>query len=244
MTGAPADAVFGRAQPTEAAAVGFGGDLVRDRVRVLVADDQELMRDALATMIETDARLELAGTASDGAAAVEAVRRGLVDVVLMDIRMPVLDGIAATEQVLRLRPGVKVLVLTTFDLDEYVLAAVRAGASGFLTKDARPAELTAAIVAVAAGDAAVSPRATRTLLRHVQEGPAAVAQDALAPLSPRERDVLRELAAGASNDEIGRRLYLTTNTVKTHVKAILAKLGLPDRIHVVIWAYERGVAGR
>ncbi|SFS11040.1 two component transcriptional regulator, LuxR family [Agrococcus baldri] len=213
-------------------------------VRVLVVDDQELLRDALATMIETDARLELAGTASDGLEAVEAVRSGLVDVVLMDIRMPRLDGIAATEQVLRLRPGVRVLVLTTFDLDEYVLAAVRAGASGFLTKDARPAELTAAIVAVAAGDAAVSPRATRTLLRHVHQQPVAEAEAALAPLSPREREVLRELASGASNEEVGRRLFLTTNTVKTHVKAILAKLGLPDRIHVVIWAYEHGVAGR
>ncbi|GEK79250.1 response regulator transcription factor [Agrococcus baldri] len=213
-------------------------------VRVLVVDDQELLRDALATMVSADARLELAGTASDGLEAVEAVRAGLIDVVLMDIRMPRLDGIAATERVLRLRPGVRVLVLTTFDLDEYVLAAVRAGASGFLTKDARPAELTAAIVAVAAGDAAVSPRATRTLLRHVHQQPVADAEAALEPLSPREREVLRELAAGASNDEVGRRLYLTTNTVKTHVKAILAKLGLPDRIHVVIWAYEHGVAGR
>lgn len=213
-------------------------------IRVLVVDDQELLRDALATMIATDARLELAGTASDGLEAVEAVRSGLIDVVLMDIRMPRLDGIAATEQVLRLRPGVRVLVLTTFDLDEYVLAAVRAGASGFLTKDARPAELTAAIVAVAAGDAAVSPRATRTLLRHVHEHPVVDEEAALGPLSPREREVLRELAAGASNDEIGARLFLTTNTVKTHVKAILAKLGLPDRIQVVIWAYEHGVAGR
>lgn len=212
-------------------------------VRVLVVDDQELLRDALATMIDSDARLELAGTASDGAAAIEAVRAGLIDVVLMDIRMPVLDGIAATERVLQVRPGVRVLVLTTFDLDEYVLAAVRAGASGFLTKDARPAELVDAILAVAAGDAAVSPRATRTLLRHVHEQPADDAEAALAPLSPRERDVLRELAAGASNDEIGRRLYLTNNTVKTHVKSILAKLGLPDRIHVVIWAYEHGVVG-
>jgi DNA-binding NarL/FixJ family response regulator len=217
-------------------------------VRVLIVDDQELIRDALATMVETDARLALAGTASNGAEAVELARAAVVDVVLMDIRMPVMDGIAATAELQRLRPGVRVLVLTTFDIDEYVLAAVRAGASGFLTKDSRPADLVAAILAVARGDAAVSPRAARTLLAHVQAGGGRAARGApaeaaaLAPLSPREREVLRELAAGASNEEIGQRLYLTTNTVKTHVKAILAKLGLPDRIQVIIWAYEHGVA--
>ncbi|MBM7502869.1 response regulator [Agromyces aurantiacus] len=210
-------------------------------VTVLVADDQELLRDALATILDADPRIELSGTAADGAEAVAHVRAHHVDVVLMDVRMPGMDGIAATAEVLRLRPATRVLVLTTFDLDEYVFAAIREGASGFLTKDARPAELVDAIRRVAAGDAVLAPRATATLLRHVRRQAAPSAGDPLAPLSPREREVAMLLARGASNDEIGRALFLTGNTVKTHVRAILAKLGLADRIQVVIWAYEQGV---
>lgn len=209
-------------------------------VSVLLADDQELLRDALATVLGADERLEVVGAASDGAEAVEIVRTHRVDVVLMDVRMPGMDGIRATEEVLRVRPSTRVLVLTTFDLDEYVLAAIRAGASGFLTKDARPAELADAICRVAEGDAAIAPRAASSLLRHVRAG-VRPSGDPLAPLSPREREVVAMLARGASNDDIGRALFLTGNTVKTHVKSILAKLGLPDRIHVVIWAYEQGV---
>ena len=211
-------------------------------IRVLLADDQELLRDALATVLGAEHDIEVVATAADGAAAVAGVRAHQVDVVLMDIRMPGIDGIRATAEVLRASPRTRVLVLTTFDIDEYVFAAVQAGASGFLTKDARPAALAEAIRSVAAGDAAVSPRATATLLGHVrQRSGAAAGRAALDTLSPRERDVMRHLARGASNAEIGRDLYLTENTVKTHVKAILAKLGLADRIQVVIWAYEHGI---
>lgn len=209
-------------------------------VTVLLADDQKLLRDALATVLDADPRLEVVGAVADGAAAVEHVRAHRVDVVLMDVRMPGMDGIAATAEVLRASPSTRVLILTTFDLDEYVFGAVRAGASGFLTKDARPQELADAVCRVAAGDAAVSPRAAASLLRHVRrqvlpEG------DPLAALSPREREVFDLLARGASNAEIGERLFLTENTVKTHVRSVLARLGLPDRIQVVIWAYESGL---
>ncbi|MGK9219617.1 MULTISPECIES: response regulator [unclassified Microbacterium] len=210
-------------------------------IRVLLADDQELLRDALTTVLGADARLEIVGGVADGAAAVEYVRAHDVDVVLMDVRMPGMDGIRATEEVRRVRPSTRVLVLTTFDVDEYVFGAIRAGASGFLTKDARPDALVDAIVRVAAGDAVMAPRATALLLQHVRRQAVQAGGDPLAVLSPREREVALLLVRGASNDEIGRALYLTGNTVKTHVKAILAKLGLADRIQVVIWAYEQGV---
>lgn len=210
-------------------------------VRVLIADDQALFREAITTLLARDPRLEVTASVDSGDAAIEFVRAHAVDVVLMDIRMPGTDGIAATREVLRLRPQVRVLVLTTFDLDEYVYAAVREGASGFLTKDATPAALADAIVAVAAGEAVMSSSATRALLGFVREGAPTAATDALAVLSPREQEVARLLATGASNDDVARRLFLSENTVKTHVKAVLAKLGLPDRIHVVIWAYEHGV---
>ncbi|WP_156761881.1 response regulator [Microbacterium karelineae] len=211
-----------------------------DPVSVLLADDQDLLRDALATVLDADRRIRVVGGVRDGAAAVEHVRAHRIDLVLMDVRMPGMDGITATPEVLRASPATRVLVLTTFDLDEYVFAAVRAGASGFLTKDTRPAELADAIVRVADGDAAVSPRAAASLLRHVRHQ-VVPDGDPLAALSPREREVFRLLARGASNAEIGRRLFLTENTVKTHVRAVLAGLGLPDRIQVVIWAYENGL---
>jgi DNA-binding NarL/FixJ family response regulator len=211
-------------------------------IRVLLADDQELLRDALATVLGAEDDIEVVATAADGAAAVSGVRAHQVDVVLMDIRMPGMDGIRATAEVLQTSPRTRVLILTTFDIDEYVFAAVRAGASGFLTKDARPAALADAIRSVAAGDAAVSPRASATLINHVRRrGDAAAGKAAFEALSPRERDVLRHLARGASNADIGKDLYLSENTVKTHVKGILAKLGLADRIQVVIWAYEHGI---
>lgn len=210
-------------------------------VRVLLADDQELLREALATVLGADERIEIVATAADGIEAVEAVRAHRVDVVLMDVRMPRMDGIRATEAVLQSSPRTRVLVLTTFDVDEYVLAAVRVGASGFLTKDARPAEIVAALIRVAAGDAVMGPRATATLLHQLRGQPVPDGDRALAALTPRERDVALLLARGAGNDEIARTLFLTENTVKTHVKAILAKLGLRDRIHVVIWAYENGI---
>jgi len=211
-------------------------------IRVLLADDQALFREAVAAMLARDPRLDIVASVVSGDEAIAFVRAHTVDVILMDIRMPGTDGIAATREVLRLRPQIRVLVLTTFDLDEYVFGAVREGASGFLTKDATPEALGDAIVAVAAGEPVMSPRATQALLGFVREGaPAVDAAAALDVLSPREQDIARLLATGASNDDIARRLFLSENTVKTHVKSVLAKLGLPDRIHVVIWAYERGV---
>lgn len=209
-------------------------------VSVLLVDDQELLRDALATVLAADPRIEVLGAVGDGSAAVEFVRHYSVDVVLMDVRMPRMDGIQATTEVLRTRAQTKVLVLTTFDLDEYVYAAIRAGASGFLTKDARPAELAEAICRVADGDAAIAPRAAALLLRHVRRQ-VRPESDPLAPLTPREREIAVLMARGATNAEIGKQLFLSGNTVKTHIKAVLTKLGLPDRIQVVIWAYERGV---
>lgn len=211
-------------------------------LRILIVDDQELFRTAIALMLSRDPRLSDVATASSGEAAIEHVRAHAVDVVLMDIRMPGMDGIDATRELLRLRPATRVLILTTFDLDEYVYAAIREGASGFLTKDASPTELADAAVAVAAGESAMSPRATEALIGFVRDGaPAADPTAALAALSPREQEVARALATGASNDDIARRLFLSANTVKTHVKAVLAKLGVPDRVHVVIWAYENGL---
>ncbi|MFF2387628.1 response regulator [Agromyces sp. NPDC058104] len=215
------------------------------RIRVALADDQELMRSALEVMLEDPPDLELVVQAADGVELLERLRAHRADVVVMDVRMPRLDGIEATRRVRAEHPAARVLVLTTFDLDEVVFAAIRAGASGFLTKDASAEELAAAIRAVHAGDATLAPRATASLIDFVAKAPIAPDREALlAPLTARERDVLDELVVGASNDEIGERLHLTGNTVKTHVKAILAKLGLPDRVHVVIWAYEQGLVAR
>ncbi|MFB7249769.1 response regulator [Microbacterium sp. NPDC056234] len=211
-------------------------------IRVLLADDQDLLREALAMMLGRDERLEIVGSVRSGDEAIAFVRGQAVDVVLMDVRMPGTDGIAATAEVLRLRPHTRVLVLTTFDLDEYVFAAVRAGASGFLTKDAAPQEVADAVAAVAQGDPVLGERAMAAMIAFVRDGsPAREPDAALAVLSPREQEVALLLAGGASNDDIARRLFLSANTVKTHVKAVLAKLGLPDRVHVVIWAYENGV---
>ena len=212
------------------------------RIRVAIADDQELIRSAVAAFIEVHDDLELVFAAADGAELLESARAHRVDVVLMDIRMPRLDGIAATERLLETQPATRVLILTTYDLDEYVFGAIRAGASGFLTKDASSDELAAAIRAVHAGDAVVAPRATASLLDFVARVPEmADPEGLLARFTPREREVLAEVLTGASNEVIGERLFLTANTVKTHIAAILAKLGLPDRVHVVIWAFEHGL---
>jgi DNA-binding NarL/FixJ family response regulator len=217
----------------------------RARIRIAIADDQELIRSALSAMIEAHDDLEVVLEASDGAELLESVRGRRVDVVLMDIRMPRLDGIAATERLLGEHAGTRVLVLTTYDLDEYVFAAIRAGASGFLTKDASSEELAAAIRSVQAGDAVIAPRATASLIDYVVRVPEAVDHDVLlAPFTRREREVLMLLLTGASNEAIAEQLFMTGNTVKTHVKSILAKLGLPDRVHVVIWGFENGLAGR
>ena len=215
------------------------------RIRVAIADDQELIRSAVGAMVEVHDDLELVFEAGDGVELLESTRATRVDVVLMDIRMPRLDGIAATERLLDARPGTRVLILTTYDLDEYVFAAIRAGASGFLTKDASSDELAEAIRAVHAGDAVVAPRATASLLDFVARAPEPADPEVLlARFTRRERDVLTQVLTGASNDVIADRLFLTGNTVKTHIASILAKLGLPDRVHVVVWAFENGLAGR
>ncbi|WP_017591515.1 response regulator [Nocardiopsis potens] len=209
-------------------------------VRVLLVDDQELLRGALRTVLGADPRIDVVGDVGDGRAAVDAVRSHRIDVVLMDIRMPGLDGVSATEEITRLSPSTRVLILTTFDADELVVAAVRAGASGYLTKDTRPAALCRAVHEVAAGTSALAPGVAAKIIGMLRRAPEPRAH-ALDALTPREAEVFGLIAAGLSNAEIGARLHLTQNTVKTHVRALLMKLGLRDRVHVVIYAYEHGL---
>lgn len=217
-----------------------------DPIKVAVVDDQELMRAALRMMVESQPDLELVGEAADGHQAVELVRGRRVDVVLMDLRMPRLSGIEATTVITREAPATRVLALTTFDLDEYAFPAIRAGASGFLLKDARAEEIVDAIRTVHAGHSVVAPSTTRRLIEHVAAAPAVDGERAAqvrARLTPRELDMLRELATGNSNAEIARRLHLSENTVKTHVGHVLAKLELRDRVQAVVLAYESGLVG-
>lgn len=218
-----------------------------DPIRVLLADDQELVRYGFRLVLEAEPDLEVVGEAGDGGEAIAVATRVRPDVVLMDVRMPGIDGIAATEAITARLPDTRVLVLTTFDLDEYAFGALRAGASGFLLKDTRPPELVAAIRAVHRGDAVVAPRVTAKLIELAapQLAPSPSAPDAdtvLAPLTAREREVFELIAAGATNGEIGERLHLSESTVKTHVGRILFKLDLRDRVQAVILAYELGVA--
>ncbi|GAA4156474.1 response regulator transcription factor [Gryllotalpicola daejeonensis] len=211
--------------------------------RVAIADDQSLVRMGFRMVLEAQPDLEVVGEAADGSEAVELARRERPDVVLMDVRMPGTDGIAATAEIAAELPETRVLVLTTFDLDEYAFGALRAGASGFLLKDARPEELLAAIRAVAAGDAAVSPRITRRMIElfGAQLPSDAPRADAAAALTPREREILLAIGRGLSNTEIAAELFLTESTVKTHVGRVLAKLALRDRVHAVIFVYENGL---
>ncbi|WP_425553260.1 response regulator [Gryllotalpicola koreensis] len=195
-------------------------------------------------VLEAQPDIEVVGEASDGASALELARRTRPDVVLMDVRMPGVDGIAATADIAVELPETRVLVLTTFDLDEYAFGALRAGASGFLLKDARPEELLAAIRAVAGGDAAVSPRVTRRMIELFGAqlpGDSGDGTDAAAALTPREREILVAIGRGLSNTEIAAELFLTESTVKTHVGRVLAKLALRDQVHAVIFAYEHGL---
>ncbi|MDT0165224.1 response regulator transcription factor [Actinotalea sp. AC32] len=221
-----------------------------ETVRVLLVDDQALLRMGFALVLDAEDDLEVVGEAGDGATAVTQVAALRPDVVLMDVRMPGMNGIEATRRVVEAHPGTRVLILTTFDLDEYAFAALRAGASGFLLKDARPAELVAAIRAVASGDAVVSPRVTRRMLEmfadHLPTGPVTPSglDPRLAALTPRELEVLRAVAEGLSNGEIAERLVLSEATVKTHVGRILHKLDVRDRVQAVVLAYETGLAGR
>ena len=215
-------------------------------IRVVVVDDQALVRGGFQVLIDSAPDLEVVGEAADGAQAVEVVAATRPDVVLMDIRMPVMDGLAATREILRTVPGVRVLVLTTFDLDSYVYDALRAGASGFLLKDARPDELLDAIRVIAAGEALLAPRATRLLLEEfaARPDPGRPPAQALARLTEREREVLTLIAHGLSNAEITERLVVSAATTKTHVSHLLAKLGARDRARLVVIAYTSGFMGR
>jgi len=210
-------------------------------VRVLLADDQTLVRAGFRKLLEAEPGIDVVAEAADGLEAVEAARRYRPDVVLMDIRMPRLDGLRATARLVELLPTARVLVLTTFDLDEYVFEALRIGASGFLLKDAPPDELVHAIHVVASGGALLAPTVTRRLIEEFTRRPVPRADPRLDRLTPREREVLELVAAGLSNGEIAGRLFLGESTVKTHVAAVLAKLQLRDRAQAVTLAYETGV---
>ncbi|MBT2496572.1 MULTISPECIES: response regulator [Microbacterium] len=222
-----------------------------DAIRVLLVDDQELIRVGFRMVLEAESDIVVVGEAGDGRAAIAQSAALAPDLVLMDIRMPELDGIAATETIVRDRPQTKVLVLTTFDLDEYAFGAIRAGASGFLLKDAQRHEMTSAVRAVHRGDAALSPRITRMLLEHVtpqlsaspSPTPDAAESAALDSLTDRERDVFLAIGRGLTNAEIARTLYVGESTVKTHVGRVLAKLHARDRIHAVILAHRLGLVG-
>jgi DNA-binding NarL/FixJ family response regulator len=218
-------------------------------IRVLVADDQEMIRDGLISLLSAAPDIEVIAQAGNGREAVELTELLNPDVVVMDIRMPIMDGLTATAEIMGDRspdePGPRVLVLTTFDLDEYVYEALGTGASGFLLKDAPASELLTGVRVIAGGDALLSPSVTRRLIRafarrrqHERPNP-----DALTALTPRENDVLRLLGRGLSNAEIAGELFLAEQTVKTHVGHVLSKLALRDRAQAVVYAYENGLAG-
>jgi len=214
-------------------------------IRVLIVDDQELVRTGFRLFLETQPGLAVVGEAGDGEEAIERVRELRPDVVLMDIRMPTMDGVEATAKLTSgaIEPAPRVLVLTTFDLDEYVFGALRAGAAGFLLKDAPRERLIEAIRVVHSGEALLSPSITRRLIEDfaARSDPIEPAAAVLAELTPREREVLGLVAHGLSNAEIAARLVVTEATVKSHVGAVLLKLGLRDRVQAVVFAYEHGI---
>ncbi|SOE00046.1 response regulator [Blastococcus haudaquaticus] len=222
-------------------------------IRVVLVDDQQMVRAGFRMVIDSQADLTVVGEAGDGASAVQLLARTRADVVLMDVRMPGTDGIEATRQVTALPGAPRVVVLTTFDLDEYVVAAIGAGASGFLLKDAPPEEMLAAVRTVHAGDSVIAASSTRRLLQHVAPmlrgsgvgggAGAAAGTDAraIADLTPREREVLELMAYGASNTEIAARFVVSEATVKTHVGRVLAKTGSRDRVQAVVLAYRTGL---
>jgi DNA-binding NarL/FixJ family response regulator len=217
-------------------------------IRVLLVDDQALLRSGFRMVLEEEPDIEVVGEASDGAEAIARVQQLRPDVVLMDVRMPGTDGIEATRSIVEQNPASRVLILTTFDLDEYAFSALRYGASGFLLKDVPPAELAQAIRSVADGDAVVAPSVTRRLLDayagrlpDLRAGQDPAGDHGLALLTDREVEVLVEVAGGLSNREIAAKLFLAEATVKTHLGRILAKLGLRDRVQAVVYAYQTGL---
>jgi DNA-binding NarL/FixJ family response regulator len=222
-------------------------------IRVLLADDQPLLRHGFAMILNAQADIEVIGEAANGAEAVRLTRLLRPDVVLMDVRMPGMDGIEATRKITSVSPPTRVIILTTFDVDEYAFDGLRAGASGFLLKNARPDELLSGIRSVATGDAVLAPSTTRRVLdafaggfvsragSEAAEPDVPAEPDVLGALTARELEVFTEMAAGSTNTEIAQRLHLSETTVKTHVVRVLAKLGLRDRTQAVIFAYERGI---
>ena len=214
------------------------------RLRILIVDDQALVRAGFRMILEAEPDFEVVGEAADGREAVDEVQRLRPDVVLMDVRMPGVDGIAATRRLLDRNTAAKVLMLTTFDMDEYVYEALRAGASGFLLKDVPPEQLVAGIRAVASGDALLAPSVTRRMIEEYVRRPPDAARTpppALADLTAREREVLELMARGRSNAEIADEFVVSETTVKTHVAHVLSKLGLRDRVQAVVFAYESGL---
>jgi DNA-binding NarL/FixJ family response regulator len=218
----------------------------KDSITVVVVDDEALVRGGFSAILEHQADITVVGEAASGAEAVRVCREQVPDVVLMDLRMPGMDGIEATRQLVgqdRGVPPVRVLILTTFDLDEHIYAALSAGASGFLTKDTPPERLADAVRSIARGDTLLSPSVTRRLVETYTRlpPPGTSTPEMLSVLTPRELDVLREIARGDTNAQIAGRLFLSEATIKTHVTRILSKLGLPDRVHAVVLAYECGL---
>ena len=211
--------------------------------RVLIADDEDLMRAGLVELLTTDPDIEVIGEAATGREAIDLAQRLSPDVVLMDVRMPDLDGIAATRELSQAAPETKVLILTTFEQDDYVFGALRAGASGFLLKRTRPEELIAALHTIAAGDSLLSPSVTRRVIDRMAQQPTPELADpaGLEALTPREREVFELVARGLSNREIAGTLVVEESTIRTHVKRILMKLHLRDRVQAVIFAYQTGV---
>jgi DNA-binding NarL/FixJ family response regulator len=214
--------------------------------RVLIADDQSMVRHGFRMILDAERDLEVVAEAADGEQAVAACARFAPHVVLMDIRMPVVDGLEATRRVLAGEAPPRVIILTTFDIDEYVFESLCAGASGFLLKNSSPEQLVQAVRLVAQGEALLDPGVTRRIIERFSEWGSREADPppALAELTPREREVLELMAQGLSNGEIAERLVVAPGTVKTHVARVLSKLGLRDRIQAVVFAYEHGVAGR
>jgi DNA-binding NarL/FixJ family response regulator len=217
-------------------------------IRLVLADDQQVVRLGFRMILDGEPDMEVVGEAANGVAAIEAALELRPDVILTDVRMPMMDGIAATEAIVERCPGVRVLVVTTFNLDEYVLGALRAGAAGFLLKDVEPADLLAGIRTVMRGDSLVAPAATRSLVDYAMQqrvdGPGGVDDAVLDQLSDREREVLVLIARGLSNAQIADTLFLGETTVKSHVSNLLSKLHLRSRVQAVVLAYETGLVSR